>query len=121
MFSFTHAAVCTLLAVQTQVDLAALTPDHGPEARAVGRTAAVAFARVAERYMPWGDPNSVVVPHALLPVQLQLAAGTLQAAALVALVGGLVRAAAGVALLADQGTVHPLPTHPGAIEVANAS
>lgn len=48
-----------------------------------------------------------MVPHALLTVELQVAADALQAAAFVALEGGLVGATAGVTLLTNQDAVHP--------------
>ena len=84
------AAVGALLAVQTQVDLAALAAHHRSEASPVDRAAAVPLARVAERNVSRCDPNPVVVPHPLLAVELQLAAGALQTAAFIALERGLV-------------------------------
>lgn len=84
------AAVGALLAVQTQVDLTALAAHHRSEASPVDGAAAVPLARVAEGNVARCDPNPVVVPHPLLAVELQLAAGALQAAAFIALERGLV-------------------------------
>lgn len=96
------AAVGALLAVQTQVGLAALAAHGRPEPTA----AAVALAGVAKGNVARRDPNPVVVPHALLAMELQLAAGALQAAAFVALERGLIWTPAGVVLLAAQHRVH---------------
>lgn len=96
-------AVGALLAVQTQVDLATLAAHRRPEP-----PAAVPFARVTERNVARRDPNPVVVPHPLLAMELQFAAGALQAAAFVALERRLVRTPAGVVLLAARGRARPL-------------
>lgn len=102
MLFFTNPAMRSLLTVQTKIDLTSMTPDNR------SRATPVPFARIAVRYVARGDADPVVVPHAILTVELQLAAGALQAAAFVALEGGLVGTTAGVTLLADQGAVQAL-------------
>lgn len=104
MLFFTDTAVRSLLTVQTQIDFTSLAPDHRSQPTPVP----VPLARIAVRYVAGRDADPVVVPHAVLAVELQLAAGALQAAAFVALEGGFLGAAAGVTLLAHQHSVHPL-------------
>lgn len=82
-----YPAVGAFLAVQAQVDLTALAAHRCSESASA---AVVTFAGVAEGNVTRPDPNPVVIPHALLPVELQFAAGTLQAAAFVAFIGRLV-------------------------------
>lgn len=107
VLSFTDPAVSPFLTVQAQVDFAPLTSDHCSQPTPV-RHPSVTFARIAIGYVARCDSDPVVVPHALLTMELQLAADALQAAAFVALEGGLVRATAGVALLTNQDAVQPL-------------
>lgn len=107
VLSFTDPAVSPLLTVQTQVDFTSLTADHCSQPPPV-RYPTVTFTWIAVGYVARCDSDPVVVPHALLAVELQLAAHALQAAAFIALEGGLVSATAGVALLTNQDTVQPL-------------
>lgn len=107
VLSFTDPAVSPLLTVQTQVDFTSLTADHCSQPAPV-RNPPVPLAWIAVGYVARCDSDPVVVPHALLAVELQLAADALQAAAFVALKGGLVRATAGVTLLTNQDAVHSL-------------
>lgn len=93
------AAVRALLAVLAQVDLAVLAADHRPVPPGSTLSLAGPFAGVTVGHVARGDRNPLVVLQALLVVELELAADTLQAAALVALERSLLRAAAGVALL----------------------
>lgn len=78
------SAVGAFLAVQTQVDLTTLAAHHCSEASTADGAAAVTFAGVAEGDVSRCNPNPVVIPHPLLAMELQLAAGTLQAAAFIA-------------------------------------
>lgn len=90
MLPLVDAAVGALLAVQTQVDLAALAAHSRPETTAAAGAVAVALAGVAKWNVARRYSNPVVVPHSLLAMELQLAAGALQAATFVALERGLV-------------------------------
>lgn len=90
MLPLVDTAVGAFLAVQTQVDLTALAANHRPEPSTVDRAAAVTFARVAEGNVARCNPNPVVIPHPLLAMELQFTADTLQAAAFIALKGGLI-------------------------------
>lgn len=91
MLPLVYPAMGPLLAIQTQVDLTALAAHHRPQPAPVHpTTAAVALTRVTEWNVSRGDADTVVVPHAFLTMELQLAADTLQASALVAFEGVVV-------------------------------
>lgn len=90
MFPFVDTTVGTLLTIQAQVDFAALTTDHRPKSSAVDWGPVLSFAGITEGHMARRNPNSVVVPHAFLPMKFQLTAHTLQATTLITLIGGLI-------------------------------
>lgn len=82
--------VGALLAVQTQVGLAALAADHRSDSSPAHRAAAVTFAGVTERHMARCNPNSLMIPHSVLAMELQLAAGALEAATFITFKGGFI-------------------------------
>ena len=96
-----------LLALQTQVDFTGLAPHDCPLLH-TWRMPTGALAGVAVRDVASFESDPLMVSQALLPVELLLAAETLQAAALVTLEDGFVSPAAGVTLLAQQPRVQAL-------------
>lgn len=108
MLLLVAAAVGALLTVLAQVDLAVLAADHGPVPSAATLSLGAPFAVVAVGDVARADGNPVVVLQPLLVVEFELAADTLQAAALVALERSFFRAAAGVTLLTYQTGVDSL-------------
>lgn len=108
VLSLVHPTVGPLLAVKAQIYFTALATDHSSQATTIHCAATVAFAGVAKRNVTRGDSDPVVVSHALLAMEFQLAADTLQAAALVTFKRSLVRASTGIALLTHWDGIHPL-------------
>lgn len=100
MFLLAASTVGAFLTVRAQVNFAALAADHGSVALA--GVSIASFAVVTVRDVPGADLDPLVVPQALLAVELELTADTLQAFALDALKRGLLGATARVTLLTYQ-------------------
>lgn len=104
---FVAPRMSPLLALQAQVDFTGLAPHSCPLPNAwrmpVGPLAGVTIRDVA-RF----ESYPLMVSQALLPMQLLLAAETLQAAALIALKDSFISAAARVTFLAHQPGIQAL-------------
>lgn len=101
------SAVRALLAVLAQVDFAVLAPDHGPVPLTIVSIRSP-FTVVTVGDVARADLDPLVVLQALLVVELEFTADTLQAPALVTLERSLLRAATGVTLLTYQTGVDSL-------------
>lgn len=101
------SAVRALLAVLAQVDFAVLAADHGPVPLAIV-SICTPFTVVTVGDVARADLDPLVVLQALLVVELELTADTLQAPALVTLERSLLRAATDVTLLTYQTGVDSL-------------
>lgn len=101
------SAVRALLAVLAQVDFAGLAADHGPVPLAIVSIRSP-FTVVTVGDVARADLDPLVVLQALLVVELEFTADTLQAPALITLERSLLRAATGVTLLTYQTGVDSL-------------
>lgn len=104
---FVPPRMSPLLAVQAQVDFTGLAPHSCSLPHTWGMPIG-ALAGVTVRDVAGFESDPLMVPQALLPVQLLLAAETLQAAALVTLKDCLVSPAASVTFLTHQPWIQPL-------------
>ena len=107
MSPFVATRMGPLLALQAQVDFTGLAP-HGCPLPNAWRMPVGALAGITVRDVARFESYALMVPQALLPMELLLAAETLQTAALVALEDSFVSPAAGVTLLAHQPWIQAL-------------
>lgn len=96
-----------LLALQAQVDFTGLAP-HGRPLPHTWWMPIGALAGIAVRDVARLESYPLVIPQALLPMELLLAAETLQATALITLKDRLISPAAGVTFLAHQPRIQAL-------------
>lgn len=104
---FVTPGMSPLLALQAQVDFTGLAP-HGCPLPNTRRVPIGALAGIAVRDVARFESYPLMVSQALLPVELLLAAETLQTAALITLKDRFVSPAAGVTLLAHQPRIQAL-------------
>lgn len=104
---FVTPGMSPLLTFQAQVDFTGLAP-HGCPLPDTWQMPIGALAGVTVRDVARFESYPLMVSQALLPMELLLAADTLQTAALVTLKHSLVRPTAGITLLAHQPRIQTL-------------